>query len=194
MQLWNKILIRSAGFGAGFAVAVCAIVGMWAWYSNRPKPIKPWDKGAVTAEYQYVRPQGDKNNLCFTYVVQNNTDVDYRIEGEEGIEITATLKDTNGLSESGKDITTDYPVFVPAHRRVRFLMTIPYPYPVKADANATHAERKQYNAQVAQYVTDKLANLGGFVLFDSHNRYEIDFPNGWEQDAKEPVSETSNSK
>jgi len=28
-------------------------------------------------------------------------------------------------------------------------------------------------------------NLDGFVLFDTMNKYEIDFPSGWENEAKE---------
>jgi hypothetical protein len=73
-------------------------------------------------------------------------------------------------------------------------LDIPYHYPLNEDADASIDERKQYRAQVVKNVTTKLTNLGGFVLFDTNNRYEIDFPSGWEQDAKEPVSETSNTK
>ncbi len=33
--------------------------------------------------------------------------------------------------------------------------------------------------ELAAYVNKELTNLGGFVLFDNENRYQIDFPRGW---------------
>jgi hypothetical protein len=60
---------------------------------------------------------------------------------------------------------------------------IPYPYPIKEKDKPTRDEQKQYTTNVAKYVTDEMGNLDGFVLFDTLNRYEIDFPNGWEQHA-----------
>jgi hypothetical protein len=183
VPLWKTILLRSAGFGVGFALAVCAVVGTWAWHSNRPKPIKPWDKGAVTAEYQDVRTRGEQNNVSFNYVLQNNTDVDYRIESDAAIEIAATLKDQKTLSQFSHEIKTVYPIFVPARRRVQCWLTIPYHYPAKEKDNDDSVERKQYRDELAKYVTDNLTNLSGFVLFDTSNRYEIDFPGGWDKGA-----------
>lgn len=33
--------------------------------------------------------------------------------------------------------------------------------------------------ELAAYVNKELTNLGGFVLFDKENHYQIDFPKGW---------------
>jgi len=189
MQTWKIVLLRSVGFGAGFAVALCAIAGTWFWYEARPKPPKPWNKAAITAEYDYVRPDGEKNNLTFHYILQNNTDTDFRIDSDSAIEITGKLKQEKGLSAfANRYVTTDYPVFVPAKNRVWLALHIPYPYPMKEKDNPSLEERKQFTIEVAKYVADEMGNLDGFVLFDTVNRYEIDFPNGWEERAKQATA------
>jgi hypothetical protein len=189
MSLWKRLLLRSAGFGAGFALMLCAVAGSWLWYNGRPKPPKPWNKQAITAEYDIVRPEGDKDNLAFHYILQNNTDSDYRVDSDAGIDISAKLKHEKGFSAfAPRYVTTEYPIFVPAKSRVRISLSIPYPYPIKEKDKPTTNERKQYTTDVAKYVTDEMGNADGFVLFDMSNRYEIDFPNGWEQRAKQTPS------
>jgi hypothetical protein len=187
MPSWKKILLRSAGFGAGFAVALCGVVGFWIWYGDRPKPPKAWNKEAITAEYDYVRPAGDKNNLVFYYTLQNNTDFDYRIDSDAEIEISSRLRKQKEFGEFAgkKDLTTEYPVFLPARNRVRFFLNIPYAYPVREKSDPTDDQQREYTTEVARYVTKEMSNLDGFVLFDAKNRYEIDFPAGWEKRAKE---------
>jgi hypothetical protein len=186
MPTWKRVLLRSAGLGGGFAIVLCAIVGTWVWYSGRPKPPKPWDKRAITAEYDFVRPNGDKDYLTFHYILQNNTDFDYRVDSDNEIQISGRLKQEKGYSTfADRYVTTEYPIFVPAKNRVWVSLTIPYPYPVKEKEKPTDDERKQFTTAVAKYVVDEMGNLGGFVLFDTRNRYEIDFPAGWGERAKQ---------
>jgi hypothetical protein len=85
-------------------------------------------------------------------------------------------------------VTTEYPLFIPAKSRVRLSLNIPYTYPVQEKSYDSPEERRQYKAGVARYVADTFSNLDGFVLFDTTTRYEIDFPTGWEQSAKEGVT------
>jgi hypothetical protein len=185
MPSWKRILLRSAGFGAGFALTLCIVVGVWVWYSGKPEPPKPWDRKAITAEYDHVRPEGDQNNLRFRYVLQNNTDFDYRIDSDSGIEITAKLQVEKGFGDfSSKSITTQYPIFVPAKSRVRISLDIPHSYPIKERSDFTPEESRRYRAAVESYVTERLNNLDGFVLFDINRRYEIEFPSGWENAVK----------
>jgi len=37
MATWKIVLLRSIGFGAGFAVVLCAAVGYWSWHNRRNK-------------------------------------------------------------------------------------------------------------------------------------------------------------
>lgn len=190
MPLWKKILLRSAGFGAGFAITLCVVVGVWIWYIERPKPPKPWDKQAITAEYDNVSTAGDENFFSVQYILQNNTDVDYRLDSDSGVEISAKLQQQKGLAEfSRKTIAVEFPVFVPAKNRVRLPIILKYHYPVREKNDPTLEERKQFRTDVAKYITNEFKNLDGFVLFDTTNRYEIDFPTGWEKRAKEPSAQ-----
>jgi hypothetical protein len=186
MSTWKSILLKAFGFGAGFALTLSLIGGLWAWRDSWPKPPKPWNKQAITAEYDYVLPEGDKDNLVFRYILQNNTDFDYRVDSDAGINIANKMKRENGLGTFASHyITSEYPIFVPAKSRASVSLRIPYPYPIKEKEDPTSDERKQYRTDVAQFVTHKLSNLDGFALFDTSNRFEIDFPNGWEQLAKQ---------
>ena len=186
MSAWKLVLLRTFGFGAGFAILLSAVGGALVWYKGRPKPPKPWNKQAITAEYINVLPEGDKNDVSFHYVVQNNTDSDYRLDSDFGIETTGRLRQENGFAPfSSHFVTAQYPLFVPAKSRVRMALSIPYPYPERAKDKPTPDERKQYAATVAKYVTDEMGNLDGFALFDTINRYEIDFPSGWQQKKSE---------
>jgi hypothetical protein len=51
---WKRILLRAAGFGAGFALSLALILGVALWYESRPKPPKPWDAKTIRAEYDHV--------------------------------------------------------------------------------------------------------------------------------------------
>jgi hypothetical protein len=132
MPFWKKLLLRSLGIGAGFAVTLSAIVAGWAWYTGRPQPPRPWDRQAIVAEYVNALPEGDKNNLSFHYVLQNNTGLDYRVDSSARIEITGRLKAEKSFSRfSDNFVTTDYPIFLPAKARVRIASTFHIPTPSK---------------------------------------------------------------
>jgi len=38
-------------------------------------PPKPWDKKAITAIYDFVDTEGEKNTIVFYYTLQNNTEL-----------------------------------------------------------------------------------------------------------------------
>lgn len=44
---WRFFLLRSCGFGAGFALTLNGLIGVWVWAGSRPKPEKPWDNAAA---------------------------------------------------------------------------------------------------------------------------------------------------
>jgi hypothetical protein len=186
VPLWKKILLRSLGFGAGFALLLCAVVGTWVWYRNRPEPPKPWNKQAITAEYELLSTRGDENHVVFVYALQNNTDEDFRLDSDVGINLTARLQEQKELAQFSQTyFSLEYPVFVPARNRVRLFIESKYKYPIKEEEGATKEDRKQYRNALAKLVIDKWSNLNGFAVFDTIHRYEIDFPTGWEKVEKE---------
>lgn len=187
---WKRLFLRAAGFGAGFAAVLILIGGGVVWYSNRPKPPKPWDNRAVVAEYDYVTTEGDANNIGVFYTLQNNTDFDYEVHSADQVQLAGKLGRENSISleKSGDDnLTGDFPVFVPAHGRTRFGLHLRYPYSEKYNSAASEDERYDFGTKLAMYMTSELSNLDGFVVLDQTRRYKIEFPNGWKARSHEPL-------
>ena len=190
---WKRALLIGVGWGLGTAVGLGMIVGGFLWYESRPKPPvppKPWNASAIKAEYDLVSTDTDKdreNVIVFYYILENTTDFDYRVEDGRRITMTGKLEDERSLSAFLKSQgVIDYPIFVPAKKRVRFRVhLIGYTYPVKQKDNPTTQERKQYRETLAKYVADEFPNLDGFDLLDEGNRYEIILPGGWKETKKQ---------
>jgi hypothetical protein len=179
---WRKPLLIGMGWGLGTALGLVILVGGILWYESRPKPPtppKPWDSNSIKAQYDFVNTEGDKNTIVFFYTVENMTDFDYRVEDDHNITMNAKLQSQNDLSPLGENGKVDYPIYVPAKKRVQFQIHISYAYPEKAKPNANTEERRQYRADVEKYVGNELANLDGFDFLDEENRYEIIFPVPW---------------
>jgi hypothetical protein len=190
MATWKQILLKAAGFGAGFALFVCLILWLWSWYSSRPKPPKPWDTRKITAEYDVASTEKAENKdktFAIYYTLQNNTDYDYEIKDKDSAILAAQLKREKSVSMNWDQKWLHYetPVFVPAHGRVRFCVHLAYPYvnsppePTK-DAKAIY----EYDTGIAKYLKNEMGNLNGFVLYDQTNRYEVLLPNGWDARAE----------
>lgn len=119
--------------------------------------------------------------MVVSYALENTTDFDYRVMDATNVTMTAKLKSQNELSLfSEKAGTIDYPIFVPAKKRVLFDIHIKYPYPVKQILPHPNVdERRKYRAGVEKYMSDEFNNLAGFDFLDESSRYEIIFPAGW---------------
>jgi hypothetical protein len=192
MATWKQILLKAAGFGAGFALFVCLILGFWSWYSKRPKPPKPWDTQKITAEYDVATTETTQNKnetFAIAYTLQNNTDYDYEIRDKESVILAGLLKRQKSASTNWDEnwLHYDTPVFLPAHGRVRFSIHLGYPYE-DAPKEPTEDDKAiyEYHTGIAKYLKNKLSNLDGFVLYDQTNRYEIVLPNGWDTRAERP--------
>ncbi len=188
---WKKWFWRSAGFGAGVAFILVIIIGGAIWWYDRPKPPKPWNTKAITAEYDYVSTEGEKNSIVFYYTLVNNTELDYRVSNGSDVDLSIRLARENSISQEAKGddnlMRGDFPIFVPAHGRARFGIHITYPYSEKYDDKATDDEKHDWGTKLAKYITNELGNVDGFAIFDSIDRYELVFPNGWKERAKEPL-------
>ncbi len=183
MQNWKRALLVSFAFGAGFAVTAAVIIGATIWYTSQPAP---WNTRAITATYDTVYTEGEKNSLVFSYTLTNNTGKDWRIEDHDKVIIFATLKDEGRLSgqETSDLLSVDKPLFVPPGHKVRFPVHLKGATPHKLKDNPPTNERKEYRARVASYVSKDLSNLDGFVIFDEKNRYQISLPAGWKDTLK----------
>ena len=91
-------MIISLSFGIGFALTISIVLGGFLWYQNKPKTPKPWDTSAITATYEYISTEGDDNTFVFHYILQNNTDFDYRISNLSDVVTMVKLKKQDSLS------------------------------------------------------------------------------------------------
>ena len=179
---WKKVIVISVTIGASFAITLALIIGMYVWYESYPKPPTPWNKEAITANYDLVDTEGADNTILFYYTLENKTKYDYTIEKETGLTILARLKEQGSLSGTkGEDkwLHVDYPVFIPSGQRLRFAVHLKYPYEQKEKIKPTKEEHQQYRKGLEEFINKEFTNLDGFVLFDEKNRYEIMLPKGW---------------
>lgn len=186
---WKRSLLVGVGWGIGTAVGLAVIVGGFVWYESRPKPPvppKPWNISAIKAEYDRIDTEGEKRSLVFYYTLENTTDFDFWVDDNHGITMSAILARENNLARFGAENKIDFPIFVPAKKRVRFpVHLVRYSCPVVEKENASQEGRKKYREAVEKYVAETLPNLNGFDLLDESNRYEIVFPPGWKQQTEQ---------
>jgi hypothetical protein len=178
MPTVKKIIISSIVGGVSIAVTIAIIFVIISWYENRPKP---WNKDAISATYDYIETEGEKNYFVCYYTLQNNTDYDYKFSDLTDILIMSKLKKQKSLSGNKESDTLkpDYPIIIPAKQRIRFAIHLQYPYDKTLKEDASKEERKAYRKDIEAFFNNKLQNLDGFVLFDERARYQIEFPKGW---------------
>jgi hypothetical protein len=168
------------GFAEPFIQTVSGVLS----YSSRPERPKPWNSKAIIATFDVPGVEGEATSktLLLLYTLENTTGSDYRMPKKDQLEIDGRLRRENSLDFGGAAITIDEDeAFLPAKQRKRF--TIHLAYSVKADIGPPPQTKEEYRHQqqvLAEAIKKDLSNLNGFVIFDLVNRYEIDFPNGWD--------------
>ena len=183
---WKRLFVRAAGFGAGFAAVLCAILGFGSWYASRPKPPKPWNTGVLKAHFRDVRTSAD-GHFIFTYVIENTSDVDYRVDSDAGINLTIRHGGTLAMCERCLSLLT-LPVYIPAKRKMLVPIKFNYTVPPELESQVKEAKQDAESGIVAEYVRTKFKGFDGFILYDDNNRFEIDFPRGWEKPAQAPAN------
>jgi hypothetical protein len=172
------VFLRSAGWGAGFALTLSVVVGIFVWYSGRPKTEKPWNSDAIKATWTDlgVGVQEDKCDFKFRYSLENRTDRDYTVPSTAKV----MMRLARDMSyKDAPDMTWDAG-FIPAHQKLNIEIRVPFSY---SDYNFSKAEADDV-AILSRFADRRLSQLDGFALFDSANRFRIDFPNGWPEAGK----------
>jgi hypothetical protein len=176
---WKRIFPRAAGFGAGFALSLTAILGVAWWYTSRPKPTKPWDTKTIQAEYDGTTEERT-TDIGFRYALKNNGSDDYHIGNGDSVQLSIRVGKDGELMPFNRLVSIEtIPVFVPSgHKTIVFLkMKTPTRFQHSIPEHPTGAEEEQYRKAVLDYLNS--TRIVGFVLFDELHRIEIDFPNGW---------------
>jgi hypothetical protein len=181
MTTWKRLVLISAGFGAGFAICACVLAGAAYWYSSRPKP---WNKNALKATYATMefdtRPQEASYKVDFLYDVENATERNYEFNSSN-FTLLAVLAESNALSKEfghyqAEVPRLDGPAFIPAHGKARVHVFVAYEYP-----SGWTPQEKNDAKKVVAALDHRLNELTGFVAYDQINHYEIDMPKGWKE-------------
>ena len=144
--------------------------------SNREEAAA-WSQKPISAGYigsQLKQIDKTRSSLIISYELENNTDSDYHLAEGPGLVILSKLK-TDGSFSQEEPIRLAYPVFLPAkqHARLAIEITQPFNWPAEKDAG--------YLDKMRNFVKERLANVGEFVLFDQTNHWQLELPSGWEQ-------------
>ena len=140
---------------------------------------KPWNSSAITATYvgaQLRELDSGNATVYLAYEVQNHTDSDYQLADGPRALVMSRLR-TDGSLSSQEQVRLSYPTFLPARQRARIALEIPSPFNWPADTDPAFQDR------LRDLVNQKLTEVQAFVLFDQADRFEIEFPSGW-QDLK----------
>jgi hypothetical protein len=178
----KTLLLKSAGFGAGFALAISAIIGIAIYVTSLPKSERKWDDNAVTASFSEVTfNTGEAPTVNLSFTLNNTTGRDYSVPNDKD-SIFMELPDTKALYQYNNSpdpflqtVSID-PTFIPSNQRALVTLHLIYSYNdfyPKAD--------KENTEKMAKYIAKRLERIDGFQLFDKANRYEIIFPNGWKK-------------
>ncbi len=180
MPTWKKLLLRSAGFGAGFALMLVAVVVVWGWYSARPKRTKPWNRTAILAEYSRINAAGEDKHFEFVYFLENTTNEDFNVATENQLSVYLKVK-PNALLACQECVKIRLPIFIPAKRKCEITVDLLHYNLASNVPTGTAEERKQARELVVKYLKTELSTLDGFTLFDGEHRYEIELRAGWNQ-------------
>ena len=138
---------------------------------------KPWNSSAITASYVGAQLRElDSGNaaLYLAYEVQNHTDSDYRLADGPAALVMSRLRADGSLS-SQQQVRLSYPTFLPARERARVALEIPSPFGWPADGDPALQDK------LRDFVNQKLMEVQAFVLFDQADRFDIEFPSGWQE-------------
>jgi hypothetical protein len=156
------------------AIVLAAVVLYFRPARNSPKP---WNSNAITANYvgAQLRELDSGNAALFlAFEVQNHTDSDYQLADGPGALVMSRLKADGSLS-SQQQVRLSYATFLPARQRARVALEIASPFGWPSDSDSA------YQDKLRDFVNQKLVDVQAFVLFDQADRFEIEFPGGWQE-------------
>lgn len=177
---WKRMLIRSAGFGAGFAIATVVLLGGLYLWSIHPKA---WTTDTITAGKPTLNMEGaEPITFHVRFPVTNHTGHEYLVPGPpSGSFLTKRAEDGTLLKVD--DATWDEGLRIPPGQTVNVTFT----WKVKeSDYNTTYAELtaiKPADGSISpgldKFITTRMDEWAGFVFFDYLDNVKIDMPRDW---------------
>jgi len=100
--------------------------------------------------------------------------------------VVMTRLKSNGSLSSQEPIELNNSVFLPARNRTRIALQVTRPFNWPSGLPATQIGPVN-QVKFQQLVADEVANLSGFVMFDTTTHFQIELPGGW-QELQAPTS------
>jgi hypothetical protein len=177
---WKRHFVRAVGFGVGTAITLALIVGVFAWYRDRPKS---WNEHALSANFTTMsfktQPQETSYVIEFDYDIQNNTDSTYTLS-PDSLVLMARSPTGSLTKEWGNYQTSDAnlkgPAFIPAHAKAAITLRTTYQYP-----DGFTALDKDDVKKVGDSVNRRLAEVTGIIIFDEALHYRVDLDAPWQK-------------
>jgi hypothetical protein len=173
---WRKWFWRSVGFGAGAAVTIAILIGLFLWWRSRPTPPKPWNNSQLTSKF-WNATIDDKGDVTFRFQIKNASPDDYDIQNEDDLDVSAQSID-GALIPFGKFGHLETPIFIPGHRSsvVTLNTTMHYRGP---SLESVSKDDRDY--EILKYLRDTYGKVKAFIILDKTNRLEIDCPTDWDK-------------
>lgn len=181
MALWKRILLRSTGFGAGFALVIVSAISLYSWRSSRPKE---WSSTAITARPTQLEEQtsGEDVHFLFRYALTNNTANDYRVVAPSSGVLMEQLAGDASLLKA-ENASWDGDVQIPARQSVNVVFDVTVHL---SDYNTTaeklagpNPNQGEISEEYSRFLGKRLKEINGLVLLDYSNRYRIELPENW---------------
>jgi hypothetical protein len=162
----------------GFSIAlVIASLVLYLRSGSGASAPKPWNSTAITASYvgaQLRELDRGSAALYLAYEVTNHTNSDYRLADGPRALVMSRLRVDGSLS-SQQEVRLSYPTFLPARQRARMALEVPSVFVWPDDSD------EAFQNKLRDFVNHKLIDVEAFVLFDQADRFEIEFPSGWQE-------------
>ena len=174
---WKKLFLTSVGVGLGLTIGVGASVGVYAYWSNRPKPPRVWNtKAIICSDPPGFSSEASSQTIELAYELSNKTSEDYEISADSAeTRLLFRVADealTEPLpSETAKIKRT---TFLPAQQTgtmtivVKMGPGLPKQLPGESDDD--------FHERLRDYCKTQIRGKG-FVLFDEKNKFEVDLTN-----------------
>jgi hypothetical protein len=180
MAPWKKLLLRSAGFGAGFAISVAVIGGLLLWWSNRPKQ---WSSTAITAKQTEIGIQqdGEELHFRFRYALTNKTSMDYALPSPISGALMRRLPEDSSIQKI-EDAKWDESTRIPPDQTVNVYFEVAYKFSdfdtsaakLYGDKWVEGATGLDASPSLTEFVKRRLASINGMVFLDYVNRFRIE--------------------
>ncbi len=157
-------------------LAAVGLAGGWIVKTRGAKaPEGVWNADAISGSFAGIRVQQSDSgnaNIAFLYDLENKSGADYLLTTDSKLIVMGRLKSTGSLSAEDQYHLASA-VFLPAGNRTRVMLETrkSFRWPGQMDGAA--------EAQFRNMVNHSIADLGGFVLFDPVNHYQIELPGAW---------------